>query len=156
MDENEILLRNAVNFYLAGERCMSFKTIESMGKDILSIQAIVNYSLSFELHLKYILIRSNRFEKKKDQIHYTETLFKRLKENDQKKIIDKFPLHLSNEFVALKIDFWTLLKNESDAFVKWRYQHESVEEIYSNVSFLKELVKWTNYVAIKNYPIKND
>lgn len=145
----KILLINAKNFYLAGERCMQFNPKNN--EMPLSTQAIINYSFSFELHLKYILIRDNRFKKKIDEIHYTEKLFKRLSEKDQNEIISKFPLHLTKEFKELKIDFWTLLENESNAFVKWRYQHESVEHIYSNISFLRDLVKWTNYVAVKNY-----
>ncbi|GAK91808.1 hypothetical protein JCM19297_3742 [Nonlabens ulvanivorans] len=100
-------------------------------------------------------MRSGRFEKK-DQIHHTEKLFKRLSQDDQKEIIDKFPINNTKEAKELKIDFWSLLKNESDAFVKWRYQHEydSLEKIYSNIGFLKDLVKWTNLVAVKNYPIE--
>lgn len=64
MDKLEKLLRNAYHFSLAGDRCMEIRKLGENKVELLSIQAIVNYSLSFELHLKYILIRENRFEKK--------------------------------------------------------------------------------------------
>ena len=92
--------------------------------------------------------------KKKDKIHYTEELFKRLNEEHQVEIIDKFPQLKIKELNELGIEFWKMLKNESDAFVKWRYQHEAIENIHSNIGFLKDLVKWTNYIAVKYYPIK--
>ena len=153
MDNHEKLLRNAYHFCLAGDRCMEMRKLGENEVEILSIQAIVNYSLSFELHLKYILLRENRFEKK-DKIHYTEELFKRLNEEHQVEIIDKFPQLKIKELNELGIEFWKMLKNESDAFVKWRYQHEAIEIIHSNIGFLKDLVKWTNYIAVKYYPIK--
>ncbi|MCD2260390.1 HEPN domain-containing protein [Psychroserpens luteolus] len=128
--DSSLLLSNAIEFKKAALRCLEKRDNIPDKIEILNFPAVMNFSFSIELLLKYILTKKGiKFRK----VHHIGKLMYRLDTETLNLIL--FLLQPRHP------DFHDMLKIHSNSFDEWRYKFEKPEKGNQvvNYEFLKNL-----------------
>lgn len=106
--------------------------------DCVILPRIVLLAIDIEILLKAINLADNDT---KPRVHDWVDLFSSLPGTRQREIINSMPTEFQNDFASL-------LNNNKDSFIKWRYAYEN-NGLTCNWSFVHELANVLGGIALK-------